>query len=84
MNAALRAFEQEIPEIVQLTERGTGRVPGGSSWMAFDVDSVAPSCNQPGLWIVHIRDYRYGKDPAGMLGRNYQIWSLSPGDYEPV
>jgi hypothetical protein len=52
--------------------------------MVFDVDSVAPSRMHPGPWICHIRDYRYGKDPAGLLGRNYQVWSLTPGDYEPV
>jgi hypothetical protein len=50
----------------------------------FDVDSVAPSRMHPGQWIYHIRDYLYGKDPAGLLGRNYQVWSLTPGDYEPV
>jgi hypothetical protein len=52
--------------------------------MIFDVDSVAPSCSHPGAWVVHIRDYRYGVDPAGLLGRNYQIWTLRPGDYEEV
>jgi hypothetical protein len=52
--------------------------------MVFDVDSVAPSRMHPGPWICRIRDYRYGKDPAGLLGRNYQVWSLTPGDYEPV
>jgi len=52
--------------------------------MVFDVDSVAPSCTHPGAWVVHVRDYRYGADPAGLLGRNYQIWSLAPGDYETV
>jgi len=52
--------------------------------MIFDVDSVAPSCTYPGAWVVHVRDYRYGADPAGLLGRNYQIWSLAPGDYEEV
>jgi len=72
------------PEFVQLTEWGTARVPQGSSWMIFEVDSVAPSCIHPGEWVVHVRDYRYGADPAGMLGRDYQIWSLTPGDYEPV
>src|SRR6266571_2752130 len=72
------------PEFVQLTEWGTGRVPQGSSWMIFEVDSVAPSCTHPGAWVVHVRDYRYGADPAGLLGRDYQIWSLTPGDYEAV
>jgi hypothetical protein len=72
------------PTIVQLTDAGTQRVPHGSSWMVFDVDSVAPSCRFPGKWICNIRDYRYGKDPAGMLGRKYQVWSLHPGEYEPV
>jgi hypothetical protein len=72
------------PEVVQLTEWGAARVPQGESWMAFEVDSVAPSCAHPGAWVVHVRDYRYGADPAGMLGRNYQIWSLSPGDYEAI
>jgi hypothetical protein len=52
--------------------------------MVFDVDSVAPSRMHPGQWICHIRDYLYGKDPAGLLRRNYQVWSLTPGDYEPV
>ena len=84
MGVMLRAFEREIPEIVQLTECGARRVPGGSAWMVFDVDSVAPSCSYPGHWVVHVRDYRYGKDPAGLLGRKYQIWSLRPGDYEPI
>jgi hypothetical protein len=72
------------PEMVQLTEWGAARVPQGSSWMIFDVDSVAPSCTHPGAWVVHVRDYRYGANPAGLLGRNYQIWSLAPGDYEAV
>jgi hypothetical protein len=84
MRAPLLGFKEGIPEVVQLTKGGARRVPGGSTWMAFDVDSVAPSCNQPGLWIVHVRDYRYGKDPAGMLGRKYQIWTLRPGDYEAI
>jgi hypothetical protein len=75
---------QTIPEIVQLTEWGAARVPQGDTWMAFEVDSVAPSCTHPGAWVVHVRDYRYGADPAGLLGRNYQIWSLSPGDYEAI
>jgi len=52
--------------------------------MAFEVDSVAPSCTHPGAWVVHVRDYRYGADPAGLLGRKYQIWSLTPGDYEAI
>jgi hypothetical protein len=72
------------PEMVQLTERGVTRVPQGEEWMILDVDSVGPSCAFPGLWIVHVRDYRYGKDPAGLLGRDYQVWSLLPGDYEAV
>jgi hypothetical protein len=75
---------QSKPEIVQLTEWGVARVPQGETWMAFEVDSVAPSCSHPGAWVVHVRDYRYGADPAGLLGRNYQIWSLSPGDYEAI
>ena len=76
----------EAPTIVQLTERAVVRfrVPEGDAWMVFDVDSVAPSTAYPGEWICHIRDYRYGKDPAGMLGRNYQVWTLEPGDYEPI
>ena len=74
----------EKPTMVQLTYSGAARVPQGSIWMVFDVDSVAPSCTYPGEWICHVRDYRYGTDPAGMLGRNYQVWSLVPGDYEPV
>jgi hypothetical protein len=72
------------PEMVQLTKWGAARVPQGEEWMIFDVDSVAPSCTYPGLWIVHVRDYRYGRDPAGLLGRNYQVWSLVPGDYQTV
>jgi hypothetical protein len=72
------------PEMVQLTELGSTRIPQGSPWMVFDVDSVAPSCMEPGDWIVHIRDYRYGSNSAGLWGRNYQVWSLFPGDYEPV
>jgi len=72
------------PEVVQLTEWGASRVPQGDTWMAFEVDSVAPSCTHPGAWIVHVRDYRYGADPAGLLGRNYQVWSLPPGDYEAI
>jgi len=72
------------PNMVQLTDLGAARVPQGSTWMVFDVDSVAPSYMHPGEWICHIRDYRYGRDPAGMLGRNYQVWSLAPGDYEPI
>jgi len=52
--------------------------------MIFDVDCVAPSCSHPGAWVVHVRDYRYGKDPAGLLGCNYQVWSLRPGEYEEV
>jgi hypothetical protein len=78
------AHFQPKPEMVQLTQRGTARVPRGSSWMIFDVDSVAPSCTYPGAWLVHIRDYRYGADPAGLLGRDYQVWTLRPGDYEEV
>ncbi len=35
------------PEVVQLTEWGAGRVPQGDTWMAFEVDSVAPSCTHP-------------------------------------
>jgi hypothetical protein len=72
------------PTFVQLTESGVGRIPNSSEWMIFDVDSLAPSRTFPGEWICYVRDYRYGKDPAGMLGRNYQIWSLAPGDYESV
>ena len=72
------------PEIVQLTEWGTASVPQGDTWMAFEVDSVAPSCTRPGAWVVHVRDYRYGANPAGLLGRNYQVWSLAPGDYEAI
>jgi hypothetical protein len=75
---------QRKPEVVQLTVRGAARVPQGETWMAFEVDSVAPSCTHPGAWVVHVRDYRYGGDPAGLLGRNYQIWSLTPGDYEAI
>ena len=84
MASSMGAHFPAKPEFVQLTEWGTGRVPQGSSWMIFEVDSVAPSCIHPGEWVVHVRDYRYGVDPAGMLGRDYQIWSLTPGDYEPV
>lgn len=75
---------QPKPEMVQLTTGGAKRVPNGSPWMIFDVDCVAPSCTYPGAWIVHIRDYRYGADPAGLLSRNYQVWSLRPGEYEEV
>jgi hypothetical protein len=78
------AHFQPKPEMVQLTQWGVARVPQGSVWMIFDVDSVAPSCTYPGAWAVHIRDYRYGVDPAGLLGRNYQVWTLRPGDYEEV
>jgi hypothetical protein len=39
------------PEMVQLTEWGAARVPEGSSWMIFDVDSDAPSCTHPGAWL---------------------------------
>jgi len=84
MASAMPAHFQPKPEMVQLTQWGAGRVPQGSSWMIFDVDSVAPSCTHPGNWVVHVRDYRYGADPAGLLGRNYQVWTLRPGDYEEV
>ena len=84
MASPMAAHFPAKPEFVQLTEWGTTRVPQGSSWMIFEVDSVAPSCAHPGAWVVHVRDYRYGADPAGLLGRDYQIWSLTPGDYEPV
>jgi hypothetical protein len=84
MASLMAAHSPAKPEFVQLTKWGTARVPQGSSWMIFEVDSVAPSCTHPDAWVVHVRDYRYGADPAGMLGRDYQIWSLRPGDYEPV
>jgi hypothetical protein len=75
---------QSKPEMVQLTQYGAARSPQGGSWVIFDVDSVAPSCSHPGAWVVQVRDYRYGADPAGLLGRNYQVWSLRPGEYEEV
>jgi hypothetical protein len=77
---------QPKPEMVQLTQCVAARIPRGSSWMAFDVDSVASSCSHPGARVVRVRDYRYGADPAGLLGlgRNYQVWSLRPGEYEKV
>src|SRR5205807_88324 len=84
MASPMAAHFPAKPEFVQLTEWGTTRVPQGSSWMIFEVDSVAPSCAHPGAWVVHVRDYRYGAAPAGMLGGGYQIWSLTPGAYEPV
>lgn len=84
MGASMQAHFQSKPEMVQLTKCGAGRVPQGSDWMIFDVDCVAPSCSHPGAWVVHVRDYRYGKDPAGLLGRDYQVWSLRPGEYEEV
>jgi hypothetical protein len=84
MAATMLAHFQPKPEMVLLTQCGAARIPQGSAWMIFDVDSVAPSCSYPGAWVVHIRDYRYGADPAGLLGRNYQVWTLRPGDYEEV
>jgi hypothetical protein len=75
---------REKPMMVQLTDMRAMRIPHGDTWMVFDVDSVAPSCMHPGEWNCHIRDYRYGQDPAGMLGRTYQVWVPRPGDYEPI
>jgi len=63
----MEPFRQK-PTIVQLTEMRAARVPDGSSWMVFDVDSLAPSRTYPGEWIVHVRDYRYGKDPQECWG----------------
>src|SRR2546430_10586936 len=45
------------PEMVQLTECGAARVPHGSAWMIFDVDSVAPSCTHPGAWLVRSEEH---------------------------
>jgi len=70
--------------MVQITRWCATPVHQGSSGISVDVDAVAPSGIPPGAWVVHVRDYRYGADPAGLVGRNYQIWSLAPGDYEAV
>jgi len=70
MASPMAAHFPAKPEFVQLTEWGTTRVPQGSSWMIFEVDSVAPSCAHPGAWVVHVRDYRYGADAAEAGGRS--------------
>ena len=75
---------QPKPEMVQLTQCGAARIPQGSSWTILDLDSVAPSCTYAGACVVYVRDYRYGADRAGLLGRNYQVWSLPPGEHEEV
>lgn len=62
---------REKPTMVQLTDMGATRIPHGESWMVFE----------PGRMGL---DYRYGKDPVGILGRPYQVWVLRPGDYEPI
>jgi hypothetical protein len=74
---------RDKPTIVQLTDLGATRIPHGEAWMVFDVDSVGPSTMHPGEWICHVRDYRY-RDGPGMLGRDYHVWSLVPGEYEPI
>jgi hypothetical protein len=74
------------PQYVELTPLAVirARVPDADTWMAFDVDSLSPSTTYPGEWVVHVRDYRFGSDPAGMLGRPYQVFSLGPGEYTSV
>lgn len=65
--------------VVKLTRRGTCRVLTGDEGLTFIVDKVTTSGDGTGH-VMHVRDYRY--PTAG--GRPWQIWSLSPGDYEII
>jgi hypothetical protein len=60
MASTMPAHFQPKPEMVQLTQWGTARVPQGSAWMIFDVDSVAPNHTNLALrnaaWELRLTD----------------------------
>lgn len=61
--------------IAILTEEGVARVLDGKVGATFPIHHTTEAIG--GGEIAHVMDYRYPRTNA-----NYQIWSLSPGDWK--
>lgn len=63
-------------KVAKLTENGISRMIDGAAGMTFVVDSFSDTT---GGKNAHVRDYRR---PTAY--KSYQIWTLSPDQYELV
>ncbi len=66
-----------IIKIARLNERGLNRVLNGRVGMTFIIDGFTSGVAGD---VAHVRDYRF----FGVLGRDYQIWSIPADGYEII
>ena len=68
------------PTAVRLTRSGLSRVLNATVGQIFLVDHFTPGV---GGLVAHVRDFRYPQCERPTV-RDFQIWSLGVGDWEPV